>query len=168
MRHLARSVRIRCRPPALPPDPVPIEEAVVGLARGQLDAQSAAGDNIDLKAMGLLGFDGALLAANLAAKDLLKDHPWWLPLPGLGISIVLCLAVSREYQHDAGPDPAGFYANFGGQTPTVALAQLLADLRDSRERNAPRLTRKRRLLSAALGMVLLTAAVAGIVWGLVD
>jgi hypothetical protein len=86
---------------------------VVGLARGQLDAQSAAGDNIDLNAMGLLGFDGALVAANLAAKDLLRDHPWWLPL-------------------------------------------------------APRLALKRRLLAGALGAVLLTAAVAGIVWGLVD
>jgi disulfide bond formation protein DsbB len=141
---------------------------VIALARGQLNAQSAAGDNIDLKAMGLLGFDGALLAANLAARDLLNGHPWWLPLPGLAISIVLCLAVSREYQHDAGPDPAAFYASFGGQTPPVALAQLLVDLRAACERNAPRLALKRRLLGAALAAVLVAAAIAGIVWGFID
>jgi hypothetical protein len=140
---------------------------MVALARGQLDAQSNAGDIIDLKAMGLLGFDGALVAAVLAAKDLLEPHPWWVPLPSLALSIVLCLAVSREYQHDAGPDPADFYASFGGQTPTVAFAQLLADLSEARHRNAPRLTVKRRLLTAALGTVVLTAAIAGIVWGLV-
>src|SRR4051812_12955804 len=161
-------MRLKCKAPREAPAPVAVEEAVIALAGGQLDAQSAAGDNIDLKAMGLLGFDGALLAANLAARDLLKDHPWWLPLPGLAISIVLCLAVSREYQHDAGPDPAAFYASFGGQTPAVALAQLLVDLRAASERNAPRLAVKRRMLATALATVLLTAAITAIVWGFID
>jgi hypothetical protein len=90
-----------------------------------------------------------------------------MPLPGITLSVLLCLAVSRQYQHDAGPDPAQFYANFGGQDPVTALAQLIADLADARERNAPRLALKRRLLAFALGVLLSTAVAVATVWGLI-
>jgi hypothetical protein len=155
--HLSRRQRAR------PPSPVPVEKAKVALARAQLDAQSSAADNIDLKAMGLLGFNGALVVADLAAKDLIH-RLWWAPLPGLAVSIALCLAVSARYAFEQGPDPAAFYTSVGGQPPAVALAQLLADLRSAYTTNLVPLERKWRLLTAALFTLFAAAVAAGVAW----
>lgn len=136
---------------------------MIGLARDQLALQSAAADNIDLKAMGLLGFDGALIAANVAAKGVIH-RLWWVPLPGLAISIVLCLAVAVRYSFLEGPSPEAFYAAYGGQSPAVALVQLLADLGEAYRRNQHPLTRKRQLLTCGLTVLLLTFVAAAVAW----
>jgi hypothetical protein len=126
-----------------------IEEAMVVLAISQIEAQTPAADNTDLKAMGLLGFNGALIAANVALKDSLH-HLWWLPLPGVAASILLCLMVSRQYEFEAGPPAAEFYATYGGQTSAKALAQLIADLEASFLHNLGALADKRKWFARAL------------------
>jgi hypothetical protein len=145
----------------------PIEEAMVAMAIAQIAAQTAAADNNDLKAMGLLGFNGALVAANVALKDSLH-HLWWLPLPGIVISIAMCLLVSRHYEFEAGPPAALFYAAYGGQTSVNALAQLVADLDFSFQHNLGPLTEKRKWFGRALVTLLATALVAAIVWPITE
>ena len=60
------------------------------LAYRQLDAQLRAFDSFDFKAAGLLGLDGAGLAAILAAKDTFGGG-WWYPALGVLVSAVFAL-----------------------------------------------------------------------------
>lgn len=115
--------------------------------------------------MGLLGFNGALIAANVALKDSLH-HLWWLPLPGLGLSILLCLGVSRQYESEAGPPAATFYATYGGQTSVKALAQLIADLNASFLHNLGALADKRKWFAGALLVLLITGVATAAVWSI--
>lgn len=61
-----------------PPTPDPLD-SLIGLARTQVLAQILDSDNYDLRLMGLLGFNGALIAADLAAKSVFGAL-WWSPL----------------------------------------------------------------------------------------
>lgn len=141
----------------------PIEQATLQLAIAQIAAQGAAADNMDLRAMGLLGFDGALIAAAVALKDTLH-HLWWLPLPGLGVSIFMCLVVGRWYDLEAGPRALEFYSEFGGQTSTQALAQLIVDLDASFRANLRVLGGKRTWFARALSTLLLTGIAIAVAW----
>lgn len=55
-------------------------DASLGLAQTQLLGQLADETSIDGRAMGVLAFSGALLAADVAAKDTLGR--WWVDAPG--------------------------------------------------------------------------------------
>ena len=63
-------------------------EALIDLTEAQIAAAQARAENLDSQALGLVGFAAALVTADLAAQRLL-GHSWWVPLPGLAISIVL-------------------------------------------------------------------------------
>ena len=54
-----------------------IVDAALALAETQLLAQVADDASLDGRATGLIGFNGALLAAAIAAKELLKLGPLW-------------------------------------------------------------------------------------------
>jgi hypothetical protein len=57
-----------------------IVDAALALAETQLLAQVADDASLDGRATGLIGFNGALLAASIAAKELLKLGRFW-PVP---------------------------------------------------------------------------------------
>ncbi|MHB8531464.1 MAG: hypothetical protein ACYDC2_01970 [Solirubrobacteraceae bacterium] len=47
--------------------------------------------SLDVRATGIVGFNGALVAATIAAKSLL-GHYWYTPFFGLGLSTLILLA----------------------------------------------------------------------------
>lgn len=95
--------------------------------------------------MGLLAFNGALLAAEVAAKNLLGPY-WWTLLPGLAISAAFCVWSVFGGSGDFGPRPLEFYETYGGLDPPDAGLQLLADLDGAFNTNGTRVTWKGRRL----------------------
>jgi hypothetical protein len=85
--------------PRLPPVPVRVVadddgrdllDASLALAQTQLVGQLADETSLDARSMGTLGFNGALLAADIAAKSLLGTF-WWTPLVVIGLATACCL-----------------------------------------------------------------------------
>ncbi len=115
-------------------------------------------DNVDGRSMGLLGLDGALTAADLAAKDVLGGG-WWLPLPGLALSAAILLGLRRGLRLEYGPSPRSLYdASLGQPTLRFAVHQLLSDLDDALRRNDRTLIRKERRLAFAVMAIVMTIA----------
>jgi hypothetical protein len=85
-----------------------IADAARDLAYRQLDPQIQASNNFDAKALGLLAFDDAALAAILAAPALFNEH-WEIPALVLGISAAFAIFAMRKSDWDEGPDPRDFY-----------------------------------------------------------
>lgn len=140
-----------------------IVDAALGLAEAQLLAQVADDASVDGRATGLVGFNGALLAAAIAARELLG--PYWLaPVVVVGVvTLMLLLGVlyekrgdflSKPYRLALGVDPGLFYETFADRSSVDARERLLGDLADAFEGNATQITRKRRWLqSATLSLV---------------
>ena len=61
------------------------------LVRSQLLMQIEDDGSLDVRATGIVGFNGALVAATIAAKNVL-GHYWYTPLFGLGLSTLILLA----------------------------------------------------------------------------
>jgi hypothetical protein len=105
--------------------------------------------------MGTLGFNGALLAADLVARGLLGPY-WWTPLIAIGLATLCCLrpalAIGLNFARgtDFGPRADRFYRTFVGKPSRVGREQMLDDLGDAVANNARRFTAKRRALQAAL------------------
>lgn len=127
--HVARS-RSRC-----PGIPVRIAEGADGqdllgaslsLAQTQIAGQLAEETSLDARAMGVLGFTGALIGADIAVRELLGTG-WWIPLIPLGLAAIVCLSsvlgphLSRV---DFGPAPGTFYSSYSGQPFALARRQL--------------------------------------------
>lgn len=102
--------------------------------------------------MGILAFLGALLAVDVAAKDILGTW-WWTPLVGVGLATLPCLRSILSKDTDLGPLSVTFYATYGGHPSTAAREQLLADLADAFENNAARVKTKRSSLRWALAII---------------
>lgn len=130
-------------------------ESLIAVAQSQMAAILARGANLDAQALGLIGFDAVLVAANLAAQQPL-GHLWWAPVPGLALSIAVGASVMAVTRFDLGPSPRDFYARNAHNQPNVALRALLADLLASQERNAALLRLKTGRLIAALVVLLVT------------
>ncbi len=130
-------------------------DASLSLAHTQLVGQLADETSLDARTMGTLGFAGALLAVDLAAKDLL-GAAWWALLIAIGTAAVCCLrpalALGFDGVHDTdlGPDPVVFHAAFASRPPRVACEQLLTDLASAYARNVRRHHAKQRALRSAL------------------
>jgi hypothetical protein len=139
-------------------------DASLALAQTQLVGQLADETSLDGRTMGTLGFTGALVAADIAAKDVL-GHSWWTPLVGLLIAAAFCLrpalGIGKNVAADTdlGPGADTFYFTYGGQPSRLAREQLLADLGAAFETNAGRIRAKRGALRAAL--VILVAGLIG-------
>jgi hypothetical protein len=85
-----------------------ISESARDLAYRQLDEELQSCDNYDAKTVGVLGFDGAGVAAILATKD--AFHGWWgIPASLLLLSTLWALLCIRSSSWDVGPDPKKFY-----------------------------------------------------------
>jgi hypothetical protein len=70
-------------------------DAALSLARTQLIGQLADETSVDGRMVGTLGFSGALLAADLAAKGALGGF-WWMPLPVLGVAALFVVLDRRS------------------------------------------------------------------------
>ena len=147
-----------------PAIPVRVVEAVDGpdvldaslaLAHTQLVGQLADEASLDARTMGTLGFTGALLAVDIAAKDLL-GAAWWTPLIALGLAAICCLSPTLGIgfgfarNTDLGPDPVAFCSTYDSRPASAAREQLLADLVAAFASNAQRLRAKQRALRTSL------------------
>jgi len=134
------------------------------LAQTQLSAQVADDASLDGRTTGLVGLNGALLAADLAAKDLLGSF-WWSPLPAVVASTALLLrtlfGVDRKGL-DLSVRAAVFYVSEGTGRAMPARELLLAELDQAFDFNVARLDRKRSRLQVALVALLLGLAAAGL------
>jgi hypothetical protein len=111
--------------------------------------------------MGILAFNGALLAADIAARGLLHRW-WWTPLVGVLPATVLCLWSVFEKEANLGPLGTTFYRGYGHLPSVLGRKQLLADMGDAFEDNAGRIEWKIRRLRLALGILLGVLAAAAI------
>jgi hypothetical protein len=127
----------------------------LALARTQLLGQLADETSLDGRTAGTLGFNGALLAAAIAARGVLGAY-WWTPLLTVGMATLYCLrpalAIDQAFARnsDLGPLADEFYHAYIGQSSTLASEQMLNDLDKAFANNARRLEAKRRALRAAL------------------
>jgi len=110
-------------------------------------------------ALGLLGFDAALILACIASQTNL-GHRWWWPIVGLGASAVACVVTcfASRVLFGVGPNPADFYATYGGSSAAEANAVLLRDLADGLD--ALPLRRKEIVWAIAVYAFFLTCVVA--------
>jgi len=136
-------------------------EALIDLTTAQIEAVHARAANLDAQALGLVGFDAALVTADLATQQLF-GHWWWIPIPGLAISIALGASVMVVTRFDLGPSPSYFYARNVAVPRDDALTHLLSDLIVSQQFNAQPLHLKRDRLVLALATLLLTVVYSAI------
>jgi hypothetical protein len=139
-------------------------DATLRLSETQLLAQIADETSLDGRTMGLLAFNGALLAADIAAKEVLGRW-WWSVLPFLVFSTALCLRSAFAKNTDLGPPALKFYEIYGGNTAIMARKQLLADLDESFGENAARVAAKIADLRHALGILICGLVVAALLIG---
>jgi hypothetical protein len=140
-----------------PPEASAGDESIVlgaSLAHAEIQLQAQITDetSLDGRTMGVLGFNGALLAADVAAKTLLGTW-WWSPLPFVGVATALCLRSTFSKDTYLGPEALTFYAAYGGQAAGQARKQLLADLDVAFKANSRRAREKAIVLRCALGIL---------------
>jgi hypothetical protein len=139
-------------------DEAAISETAIALARSQLAALQSSIEQIELVAVGMLGFKGALAAAVIAAGNGDLGSRWWAPLPGLGVSMFCdLLTIFAGHEMNWGFSPVDFYKFFGGATAAQANAALLADLETARIAAASETANKRFSSTLALGFLIVTA-----------
>ncbi|HUA75196.1 MAG TPA: hypothetical protein VL988_10610 [Solirubrobacteraceae bacterium] len=141
-----------------------ILHATLALSQTQLLAQIADETSLDGRTMGLLGFNGALLAADIAAKDVLGSW-WWAPLPFVAITTTICARSMFGKDTFLGPTALTFYTSYGGQSSILARKTLLADLDVAYKSNSSRAKQKAdglrwALLVLGCGLVLAASLIA--------
>ena len=146
-------------------------DASLALARTQLVGQLTDETSLDGRTMGTLGFNGALLAADVAARGLLGAY-WWAPLIAVGLATLCCLrpalAIGPNFARgtDFGPLADGFYRSFADEPSTVGREQMLDDLDKAFANNARRFAAKQRALRAALIILAVGLIAAALLIGL--
>jgi hypothetical protein len=131
------------------------------LGESKVQIQFAIAGGRDTQALGLMGLNGALTAAAVAAKDIL-EHLWYTSLFGLLVSTGLCVVVLAQADMKTGLDLTVMIPSVGSydeqsmeQTVTVSLAE-------ARTKNEPVLKAKQRLIVLAIGVLVLTLVWAAI------
>ena len=128
--------------------------ALLDAARMELLVQSAGEASLDGQTMGILAFNGALLAADLAARDLLGRW-WWTPLVALGLSTLVCLWSLLIRDTDCGSPALKSYSHHGSWPSFAAKERLLGDLAGAYEGRAGRLEHKATRLRWTLGILII-------------
>lgn len=124
-------------------------DAALRLSETQLQLQIADEASLDGRTMGLLAFNGALVAADLAAKGFLDGY-WWTILPAVGLSAALCLLSALAKTSDVGVEAYLFFTKFGAGPSLDTREALLADLNLAFHKNAKRVQAKTWSLRVAL------------------
>lgn len=102
-------------------------DLIIGRAEHRFDVQRANDDTLDVKALGIIAADLALIALMVAAHDSLAQ--WWLvPTFALGVAAVLLTYVIWPRQYDNGPDLAAFYTREKDAAANDARRQMLSEL----------------------------------------
>lgn len=157
-----------------------IADAALTLAETQLLAQVADDASLDGRATGLIGFNGALLAAVIAAKELVELGPYG-PSP-IGVVVLATFMLlwglyggrrrldRRDDHLEAQSNRVGvsvgvradkFYETYAEGPPLEARERLLDDLVLSFDKNSKRITRKRRWLQAGTLFLIVGLAASG-------
>jgi hypothetical protein len=140
---------------ALPEGLIAATELVRDLAYRQLDSKISSSDNYDVKAVGLLAFQGGAIAAVFAAKD--AFHGWWgIPALLLLVAASATVAVTWPRRFDYGPEVKAFYECVQAQSAAEANVFLVSELKGSLNVNENRLRQKSQFLFAALVLTLAT------------
>lgn len=144
-------------------------EASIFVAQTQLLAQIADDASLDGRATGLVGFNAAIAAATIAAKEVLGGY-WLAPLPPLFVSTLILvvslfgrlesLLTKNKEALELSKPAATFFEEYGSQRRLKALKQLLADLGAAFEANAKQIAAKRRRLQASIAILLAGLTVA--------
>jgi hypothetical protein len=154
-------------------DQVAVLEAALFVAQTQLLAQVADDASLDGRTTGLVGFNAALVAATIAAKELLGKY-WWVPLPALGLSTLILVRslfgrlerlLTKKYRPgalDLGKAAARFYEKYGERPRLKALKQLLSDLGAAFDDNAKQIAAKRRRLQGSIAVLLAGLTIAAV------
>jgi hypothetical protein len=129
-------------------------DASLTLSQTQILAQNQDEASLDGQVMGLVAFNGALVAADIAAKEVIGTY-WRVPLLGIGLATLLCLFLGFGMRGDLGLKAATFYEHYGGQLAIPGREQLLADLDAAFDRNAARIRAKYIGVRCAEGLLLL-------------
>jgi hypothetical protein len=149
------------------------------LVRAQLLMQIEDDGSLDVRATGIVGFNGALVAATIGAKSLL-GHYWFTPLFGLGLSTLILIfslfggldrrlskleKAPRRASFDVGIEAAPYYEAFSGRKAPEGRERLLGDLAEAFRANASRLKAKRARLQWAIAVLIIGLLVASILIG---
>jgi hypothetical protein len=156
-----------------------IADAALALAEAQLLAQVADDASLDGRTTGLIGFNGALLVATIAVKELLGGL-WLVPLFVVGVATLMLLWVlyGGQKRHDRRDDHTEPEPNRGGLAVGVRAGQfyeaykmgpsldarerLLGELAIAFDKNFKRIARKRRWLQATTIFLVLGLGVAAL------
>jgi hypothetical protein len=136
--------------------------ATLDLAQTQLLGQTADETSLDGRMMGILAFNAALLAADVAAKGLLGPA-WWTPLVPVGIATVIGAVSVASKEPDFGPLSLTYYTNYRTYSSSDARETLLSTLAKAFEDNAQRIKGKKSRLKWALGVLGIGLALAALI-----
>jgi len=148
-------------------------DAALSLAQTQVVGQLADETSVDGRTMGTLGFSGALLAADFAAKGILGMF-WWTPMIVLGVATFCCLGptlgigIHFARGTDLGPNANAFYRGYKADPPQATREQLLSDLDQAFSSNARRLRAKERALRVAVTTLIVGLPLTVVLIGLSD
>ncbi len=149
-----------------------VTETARDLALRQLDQQLSASDNLDAKALGVLGLDIAALAAILAGtKDVFQSRPWELPAAVILVAAGFAMAAVATRRWDYGPEVGAFYRKQTGEASKINAAQANADLiselidpdKGSLAKGDLTIRWKATLFMIAIGLTVLTGLVSAII-----
>jgi hypothetical protein len=144
-----RRQREQVRSTATPGEQERIVWLLISEARAEIDLLSENSDSHDVKALGLLGLDGAIILGLTAGRAALPPL-WWVAVASLAACTPFFLFTISELAFYFGPNIGAFYEANIGRPALDAGVQLLADLQGYLEQNRAALGPKAR--SFALGM----------------
>ncbi len=135
------------------------------LGESQLQIQFTQSSMYDTQAMGILALNSALLAAAIAAKDLL-GHLWWLALVGLLMSSVPCVLALGRAVEQFGPEVEGLLGEAVARSEGEMNQLIAGSIATSLAVNDDLIGAKRELLNGGLVLlgVTLAAAIAAVLF----
>jgi hypothetical protein len=129
------------------------------LGESQLQIQFTQSSTYDTQAMGILALNSALLAAAIAAKDLI-GHLWWLALIGLLLSSGPCVLALGRTVEQFGPEVEGLLGEAEARSEDEMDQLAAGSISTSLFVNAGLIGAKRRLLNWGLALLGVTLAAA--------
>jgi hypothetical protein len=129
------------------------------LGESQLQIQFTQSSTYDTQAMGILALNSALLAAAIAAKDLI-GHLWWLALIGLLLSSGPCVVALGRTVEQFGPEVEGLLGEAEARSEDEMDQLVAGSISTSLFVNAGLIEAKRRLLNWGLALLGVTLAAA--------